>query len=378
MKLNLFLILLAVSVMLKLQAAVLQEDRADILYHSFDGGGVEITGPSILVRKKFSESISAGFNHYVDNVSSASIDVITTASPYTEHRDENSISVDYLSQKTTISFGFANSIENDYDATTFSFNISQDFFGDLTTLSAGFGVGDNKVGKNGDPDFKEDANTRNYRLSLSQIMTRNLIVSMALEVISDEGYLNNPYRSVRYFDVSNTSLQYSYQSEIYPQTRTSTAVAVRAKYFLAPKSALSAGYRFYNDSWGIDAHTFEFGYSQPIREHWELETSLRFYQQDSAEFYNDLFPFVSAQNFLARDKELSRFTTTTLGAGFSYEFSSRDWSLIKRGRVNFFYDYILFDYDNFRDLTSTTSSVGQEPLYSFDAGVIRAYASVWF
>jgi hypothetical protein len=361
----------------KLQAAVLPEDRADILYHSFDGGGVEISGPSILVRKKFSESISAGFNHYVDNVSSASIDVITTASPYTEHRDENSISVDYLKRKTTLSFGFANSVENDYDASTFSFNISQDFFGDLTTLSAGFGVGDNKVGKNGDPDFDKDAKTRNYRLSLSQIMTRSLIVSMALEIISDEGYLNNPYRSVRYFDASNTSLQYSYQSEIYPQTCTSIAMAARAKYFLAPKSALSAGYRFYNDSWDINAHTFELRYTRPFLEHWELETSLRLYQQDSAEFYDDLFPFEDAQNFLARDKELSSFTTTTLGVGFGYEFSSHDWSLIKRGRVNFLYDYILFDYDNFRDLTKATT-VGEEPLYSFDAGVIRAFASVWF
>ncbi len=33
-------------------AQVLPEDRADALYHSYDGGGVKITGPSILLRKK--------------------------------------------------------------------------------------------------------------------------------------------------------------------------------------------------------------------------------------------------------------------------------------------------------------------------------------
>ena len=32
-------------------AGVLPEDRTDLLYHSFVGGGVEIDGPSILVRK---------------------------------------------------------------------------------------------------------------------------------------------------------------------------------------------------------------------------------------------------------------------------------------------------------------------------------------
>ncbi len=39
-------------------AAVLPEDRADLLYHSYDGGGAEISGPSLLVRKKFGEHIS--------------------------------------------------------------------------------------------------------------------------------------------------------------------------------------------------------------------------------------------------------------------------------------------------------------------------------
>ena len=64
-------------------AGVLPEDRADVLYHLYDGGGVEIDGPSLLVRKKVGKSVSIVGNYYVDMVSSASIDVITTASPYT-------------------------------------------------------------------------------------------------------------------------------------------------------------------------------------------------------------------------------------------------------------------------------------------------------
>ena len=56
-------------------AGVLPEDRADVLYHSYDGGGVTIDGPSFLVRKEFASKFSAAANYYVDNVSSASIDV---------------------------------------------------------------------------------------------------------------------------------------------------------------------------------------------------------------------------------------------------------------------------------------------------------------
>ena len=40
-------------------------------------------------------------------------------------------------------------------------------------------------------------------------------------------------------------------------------------------------------------------------------------------------------------------------------------------------DYIQFNYDDFRDLT-VSASPGNEPLYSFNATVIRAFASLWF
>ena len=68
-------------------AGVLPEDRSDVLYHLYVGGGVEIDGPSILVRKQLGKSVSVVGNYYVDYVSSASIDVVTTASPYTEERE---------------------------------------------------------------------------------------------------------------------------------------------------------------------------------------------------------------------------------------------------------------------------------------------------
>ncbi len=81
-------------------AGTLPEDRADVLYHLYDGGGVEVDGPSILVRKKAGKSLSFVGNYYVDMVSSASIDVITTASPYTEERTQWSLGMDYLHGNT--------------------------------------------------------------------------------------------------------------------------------------------------------------------------------------------------------------------------------------------------------------------------------------
>ncbi|MEM7562100.1 MAG: DUF3570 domain-containing protein [Pseudomonadota bacterium] len=357
------------------QAAVLPEERGDILYHSYDGGGATIDGPAVLVRKNFGESVSVGVNHYVDNVTSASIDVVVNASEYTENREENTLSVDYLNEKTTISFGYTKSIENDFDATTLNLGISQEMFGDLTTLTVGFALGDNIIGQNGDDDFEETAEVRSYRLSLTQILTKKLIMSFAFDTTTDEGFLNNPYRVVRYRDPVSP-VGYLFQPEVYPQTRTSNAFAIRANYYLEQHAAIHTGYRFFTDSWGIEASTYELGYILPYGEDWIFEASFRFHDQGEADFYSDLFPFQDAQNFLARDKEMSSFSSTTIGAGVSWEFG-RAWEKIERGALSLNIDWIQFDYDNFRDLTDD-SPVGTESLYEFDATVIRAFASIWF
>ena len=373
-------LLLPVMFVTGINAAVLPEDRADVLYHSYDGGGAEISGPSVLVRKKFGEHLSTTFNHYIDNVSSASIDVITTASPYTEKREENSLSFDYLNEKTLMSVGYTQSEESDFDASTFSLNISQDFFGDLSTLSMGYAQGDNTVRNNTNPSFIKDVITRNYRLSLSQVISKNFLMALAIETMTDEGFLNNPYRSVRFLD-NTVPKGYSYQPEVYPNTRTSNAFAIRGRYFMSHRAALHGGYRFFTDTWGIEAHTFELGYTLPYQQDWIFELSYRYYDQTKADFYGDLFPFgglnIQSQTFLARDKEMSTFTSQTLGLGASYEFKKHGTGLIKRGSLNINYDFIFFDYADFRDL-SVVSTAGDEPLYSFNAGVIRLFASIWF
>ena len=185
-------------------AAVLPADRADVLYHSYDGGGVEVTGPSVLVRKSIGDSFSGSLNYYIDNVSSASIDVLSSgASPYEEERTEKSVNLDYLHDKTIMSLSYTNSEESDYIADTFSFNISQDMFGDLTTVTLGYSQGDNTIGKNyqgqPDPNFTEqNSTTRSYRVGVSQVITKDSLLTGVFESIADEGYLQNPYRSARY------------------------------------------------------------------------------------------------------------------------------------------------------------------------------------
>ncbi|MBM0107411.1 DUF3570 domain-containing protein [Steroidobacter sp. S1-65] len=367
-------------------AAVLPDDRADALYHRYEGGGVTIQGPSVLVRKKMAEKYAVSANYYQDMITSASIDVeVSGASEYKEERDQYSLGFEYLRGKTTYNLGYTNSEENDYEANTASFGLSQDLFGDLTTITMGFSRGSDKVRNSTDPSFEEDIDRWSYRVGVSQILTKSLISSLNFEVITDEGFLNNPYRSYRYVNPTDPRL-FVLEQEIYPRTRTSNAAALNARYFLPYRAAVYGGYRFFTDTWGIRADTFELGYIHPIQPQWTLEARVRYYQQDNADFYSDLFDRVNQQNFLARDKELSTFNSVAFRIGASYEFAQSGWRFVKRGSLNLFYDRIEFKYDDFRDarfsrLPSSDPNfrpAGSEPLYEFGANVIQAFVSIWF
>lgn len=379
----------ALAVSLSATAGVLPEDRADVLYHRYDGGGVTIHGPSVLVRKKMAEKYSVSANYYMDMVTSASIDVeVSGASEYKEERDQYSLGFDYLRGKTTYSLSYTNSEENDYEAQTASFGIAQDLFGDLTTVTMGFSKGADTVRNSTDDLFEQDIDRWSYRVGVSQILTKTIIATLGLEVITDEGYLNNPYRSFRYVDPSN-SQRFALEQEIYPHTRTSNAAALNARYFLPYRAALNGGYRYFKDTWGIRADTFELGYTHPMGP-WTFELGYRNYSQDNADFYSDLFDRVDEQNFMARDKELSTFTSHRVRIGATYAFAPNGWSFVKKGSASLFYDRIEFDYEDFRDarysMTGTSLGLepdellpaGTEPLYSFGANVIQAFISIWF
>ena len=380
-------------------AGVLPEDRADLLYFRYDGGGVVIDGPSMLVRKSIGEHVSVAANYYIDMVSSASVDVETSASPYEDERTQGSLSVDFLHGKSTYSIGYVNSDESDYQAKTMFAAVSHDMFGDLTTISFAYKNGQNDVFRNvknpdgtiqNDPAFQEEMESKSYSVSVSQIITKNMVLSGQYEVITDEGWLNSPYRSVRFFIGTD---QQGQQPEVYPNTRSSNAVSFRSKYFLPYRAAIDAMYRFYSDTWGIVGHTAELGYVHPLDMawaggNWIFEGRVRYYRQNAADFYQDIFPRADFSNFMARDKELSTYNAITAGVSATYEFKIQRFPWLSKGSLNLRYDYMTVNYDNFRDarfsfgrfgvLPDTVLAPGTEPLYKLNANIFQFYISAFF
>lgn len=377
-------------------AAVLPEERADALYHSYDGGGVTIDGPSFLVRKNFNDKYSIKANYYVDMVSSASIDVVANASKYEEERTEYSLGFDYLNERTIMSFSFSNSSENDYTADTFGFTVSQDFFGDLSTLTMGYSQGDDTVTATGSEEFEDYAERRRYSLGFSQVLSRKLLVSFSYESVIDEGFLRNPYRQARrlplpsetggdfFFIAGDDQALYcgkdgsvAQGGECYPETRNSEAYALRGIYSLTTLSSLRAEYRVFEDSWGVESSNYELRYAHQIGNRWLLEARYRYYDQSKgADFYQDIFDFtVNTPRYYARDKELSEYTSDQIGIGVTYTFKSHN-DFFNNSTLTFQWDTMEFNYANFRDVTAG-GTAGEEPLYSLEADVVRIFFSTY-
>jgi hypothetical protein len=368
-------------------ADVLPDNRADVFYSKYSGGGMDITGYSATARAKITESFALEANYFIDKVSGASVDVLSQASVIKDERKQKSGTLEYLHDKTTYTASYMSSVERDYISDTASFSLSQSMFGDLTTVSLGFANTKNKVGQNhggtNTPDvtWVGHALTRAYSGGVSQIITKNFIAGVNLQVITDAGYLANPYRLIRFLDPSQ-QIGYGLANQVYPDTHTSTAVQVQAKYYLPYRAAITGLYRYFSDTWGVIGNTYELDYTHPIANKWIFEGRVRYYKQSAATFYSDLFPFAGSQNFTARDQNLAALDNTTVGAKVTYAFLPDGWRIFKRGTVTGDISRIRFNYLDFRDIrdfgVKQGFAPGTEPLYKFNATVFQLFVSMYF
>jgi hypothetical protein len=315
------------------------------------------------------------------------VDVLSNASVIKDTRKQKTLSVDYIHDKTSYNASYTQSVERDYISDTAHVSLSQDMFGDLTTVQLGFSDSRDRIGENnGSAEVPKvswlgHAQSRSYEAGLSQILTRNLIAGATLEVITDQGYLSNPYRSIRYLSADATA-GYLLGSQIYPNTHTSTAVEGRMKYFLPYRAAAALSYRYFSDTWGIRASTIEAIYTHPIADKWILEGRFRHYNQNSATFYRDLFDFAGELNFEGRDKNLAGSSNNEFGVKATWAFLPNGWKFFKRATVTGDVSKIWFKYKDFRDIkdygVGDGYQPGQEPLYSYSATVFQVYGSVFF
>ena len=340
------------------RAVTLPEDSAEVMYHLYKGGGVTASGPALLVRKSLADRVSLSAQYYVDAVSNASIDVVTTASPFKEKRTEYGFSADYAVRDATMTLALTSSKEPDYTADYVSLDVAQEVFGGLSTVSLGYTRGADKVGKK-NVGFFDTATHWKYRLGLTQILTPTWIASANFEAMSDDGFLGSAYRVARVFG--------AVVPERNPRTRTGRAVKFRAIGDIGSRSAVRAEYRYYWDTWAIKAHTVEFGYSRYFGDAWLVDASLRYNTQQRALFYSD--NAATETLYVSRNRQLGSFNSLGLGGRVTYTAGKLQGKY--EIKLNGSYERVRFKYSDFTDVRTGSA-------YSFDANVLQLFVSATF
>jgi hypothetical protein len=348
------------------------QDAVSTGYNYYSGGDLTVQGPAIIIKKDLADKMNVKAGYRVDMISSASIDVVTQASVhrYSENRREYSLGMGLPKGDSSLDLDFTNSHESDYESNTLSVGLAYDFFEKNTTLNLKVSRSWDRVGKNNDPSFgREDFDRTIYSAGIAQTVTSRWLVQFNYELTADAGFINNPYRSALTDDGG-------WIPENYPDARTGQAWVVRTAYGLPPlidgrndgppgslPATIQVDYRYYQDTFDLRAHTGRVILQRYLTQTLLLGISYQYHIQGAASFYGDTVS--PDQQYVSRDKELSRFSDHGIGVSIKFKPKHLSWKSIRQPYVQFVYNYYRFRYDNFSD-----PRTGE--LYSFRADVFHA------
>jgi len=323
------------------------EDEASLGYNYYDGGGITVHGPTVILKKTLQSDLSIEAGARVDIVSSASIDVVTQASKYSEERQEYVLGLSKTLGETLWTTRYTVSDESDYSSDNLSIALAHDLLDKNVTLSLQVARSWDQVGRNDDPSFGwKDFNRTVYALGLTQSLSPRWLAQFNYELTADDGLINNPYRSV-------LTLRGGATPENYPDARTGQAWVLRSSYGFPGgenagiKRTLQMDYRYYQDTFDVRSHTGKILYQHYLGSHWLIGGFYQFHAQEAASFYGDRLP--ASQTFKARDKELSKFSDHWLGGSLRFEPGSRQWGWVKDPYFKVGISFLFFNYDNFTD-----------------------------
>ncbi|HUK55303.1 MAG TPA: DUF3570 domain-containing protein [Nitrospiria bacterium] len=327
------------------------QDEVETGYNYYNGAGVTVQGPAVIVKKNVLDGASLKAGYSVDMVSSASIDVVTQASPYRETRQEYSLGTDILRGDTLIGMDYIDSRESDYTSDTLSIGAAHDLFDKNVTFNMKVARSWNLVGRNNDPSFGwKDFNRTMYSTGITQSLTPRWLIQFNYELTADAGLINNPYRSAMTLDGALVP-------ENYPDARTGQAWAIRTSYgFPSGSSAIGPGglggsvqmdYRYYRDTFNVVSNTAKVTLQRYFAPDWLGGIFYQYYRQGAASFYGDRLP--TNQLYKARDRDLSEYQDHWIGLTLKFKLKQTTWGLISNPYVQIDSSLMIYHYDDFTD-----------------------------
>jgi hypothetical protein len=215
------------------------------------------------------------------------------------------------------------SAENDYISWAGGLTYSLELNEKNTVVSAGWSHAYDRVLPNSYSYITERQikNTDEFTLGVTQLLGPKTVLSVTGTLGHAEGYLNDPYRGVVFEETPlNSEDQVVLSAEKRPETRDSQALFLSVNRAVTELNASVEGsYRFYHDSYGIIANTWEVAWLQKIGRWAVLSPSFRYYRQTAADFYGIQFPGdpdfdpASVPEYYSADYRLSALQTFTVG-----------------------------------------------------------------
>ncbi|MFC1476809.1 DUF3570 domain-containing protein [Fibrobacterota bacterium] len=307
-----------------------------------DNNDVNIISNTTSISKGLGEHVRVNLSYLVDGITGASrnddrgaIDGITSASQTDERRHEVkgglTVNFDWLllfnKEKETedpmfITVTGINSQEDDYTSRTISAAISQDLFQRNTTIGASYtkSFDDYDPAERFVPGATDEGwdyigggkrETDRISASITQGITTTTIASVIWGYVFDRGYLSRPYYVYSIGD--------QWYHENLPPERKIMTVTGRLNQYIPTSNGTAAhlDYRVYFDSWDIMSHTVSLKFYYRPAEKFIINPSYRFYTQNSAFFYQDVYS--SVPTYLTTDFKFRECITNTIGLNLIYE-----------------------------------------------------------
>lgn len=209
---------------------------------------------------------------------------------------------------------FSYSEESDYVSTGAAFNYTVALNEKNTMLTLGLAHTWDRV--RDDHGVTQDKQSSDFLLGVNQLLGPKTVLGVNFTYGQASGYLNDPYR----FIVAANDLQIDAENpsgyvERRPTEREKFIGRVSVTQFITPAHAsVETAYRFYHDSFGIDAHLFELAWYQKLGKRVVISPGFRYYYQTAANFYYELLPDSNNKPaYYSSDYRLSELQSLTFG-----------------------------------------------------------------
>lgn len=280
--------------------------------------------------------LDAGFNQVYGFGQQKLAHTMAMASP--ETRKQGDFKVSYEWNEAAVDLGGGLSVENDYESRFVNWGGRLDFNNKLTTLNFSQSYTNSTVSAlldhdslpylgtigyqlNGKDDngylesFNDRLSGRNAilhgkrediatNLSLTQVLSKSALAEAGVGYTHSSGFMENPYKATYAFFVDPNSFDAAsgvytgYRTTAYteqrPNKRNQVNLNLRYVQYIEPvDAAVNLKYNYFFDDWGINAHTFEGKWVQPLPRGLTVTPTIRYYSQSAADFYH---PFLVLKN----------------------------------------------------------------------------------